>query len=56
MNNLQWINEAFFKTEDEANQLVNQLEVGYENKSFTDRPFKVLKHEVKKIEDFKINS
>ena len=52
MNNLIWINEAFFKTENEARQLLEQLELTCKNKSFVDRPFKILKHEIKKIEDF----
>ena len=52
MNNLTWISDAFFKTENEADQRLEQLELTCRNKSFVDRPFRILKHEMKKIEDF----
>jgi hypothetical protein len=56
MNNLQWITEAFFRSEMEANRLTEILEQEYPPKSFVTKPFRVNRHEIKKIEEFENNS
>lgn len=56
MNNLIWVTEAFFKTEEEAIRLVEILEVNHAAKSFVEKPFKVNTHEVRNISEFENNS
>jgi adenosylmethionine-8-amino-7-oxononanoate aminotransferase len=56
MNNLQWITEAFFRSESEAKRLAEILEQEYPAKSLVTKPFRVNKHEIKKIEEFENNS
>jgi hypothetical protein len=56
MNNLLWLTEAFFKTEEEAVRLVEILEVNHPPRSMVDKPFRIHTHEIKNISDFENNS